>query len=48
MELLSDRCDTSKKMIKKHYDERDDTDKRELRAEILEEQLEDSSGGGYQ
>lgn len=48
MELLSDRCDTSKKMIKKHYDERDETDKRELRAEILEEMHEDSTGGGYQ
>lgn len=48
MDLLADRCDTSEEIIEKHYDEGDDSDKRELRAELLEELREDSTGGGYQ
>ena len=48
MRLLSDRCDTSEDMIEKHYDERDASDKRNLRTETLREMRDGSTGGGYQ
>lgn len=45
--LLSERCDTSEKMIDKHYDERNAEEKRNLRKEILEELQDEDSEGGY-
>jgi len=48
MRLLSDRCDTSEEMIEKHYDERDESDKRNLRTETMKELRDGSTGGGYQ
>jgi len=34
-------------VIKKHYDERDEGEKRELRQEVFEEIREEQNGGGY-
>lgn len=45
IEMLADRCDVSPEVIKKHYDQRDKTDRRELRQEIYEEVYGDSRGG---
>lgn len=42
--LLSDRCDTSEEILKKHYDERTDDEKRELRREFLDEFQSDEEG----
>lgn len=43
--VLSDRCDVSEEIIEKHYDERDETEKRELRQQVLEEFQEERDGG---
>ncbi len=47
VEILTDRCDVSKPVIEKHYDERDETAKRELRQKVLEEIRAERDGGGY-
>lgn len=44
---LSERCDVSREIIEKHYDERTDEEKRALRQRILDKTREESSGGGY-
>lgn len=41
-EVISDRCDVSEEILKKHYDERSIEERRELRRDILSE-----VGGGY-
>lgn len=46
-EVISDRCDVSEKIIEKHYDERGEQEKRELRQKILEEIRDSQNGGGY-
>ncbi|SNZ03622.1 Phage integrase, N-terminal SAM-like domain [Natronoarchaeum philippinense] len=45
IEMLADRCDVSPEVLKKHYDQRDKTDRRELRQEIYEEVYGNSQGG---
>lgn len=46
---ISGRSDVSEKTLEKHYDERDEQQKRKLRQQILEELREDQGqkGGGY-
>ncbi len=46
-EVIGDRCDVSEKVIEKHYDERNEQEKRELRQEVLEEIQDSENGGGY-
>lgn len=43
--VISERCDVSEQVLKKHYDERSEEEKRELRREFLDEIAEDK--GGY-
>lgn len=45
IEMLADRCDVSPEILQKHYDQRDKTDRRELRQEIYDEVYGDSQGG---
>jgi integrase len=45
--LVSGRCDVGKGVIEKHYDERDEDEKRELRQEVFEEIRDEQNGGGY-
>lgn len=45
--ILSERCDVSAEIIDKHYDERIDEEKRELRQRVLAEIREQRSEGGY-
>lgn len=44
IDFISDRCDVSPKIIKKHYDERTDEEKRERRREILDSVRDDAEG----
>ena len=46
-EIIGGRCDVSEKVIERHYDERDEQEKRELRQKIFEEVREGQNGGGY-
>lgn len=46
IEVLADRCDVSPEVLKKHYDQRDKTERREVRKQIYQEIYGDS-GGGY-
>lgn len=47
-QVLSDRCDVSEEVIEKHYDERDDEQKREFRQRILKKAWEEQGEeGGY-
>lgn len=46
-EVVGGRCDVSEEVIEKHYDERDDQEKRELREKIFEEIRDEQNGGGY-
>ncbi|MFC4356555.1 tyrosine-type recombinase/integrase [Halobium salinum] len=43
--ILSERCDVSEEMLKKHYDERTEDEKRELRRKLLAEV--ENQGGGF-
>jgi len=45
-ELISERCDVSEEILEKHYDERDENEKRDARRALLEEHR-DENGGGY-
>jgi integrase len=45
--FLSDRCDVSEEVIEETYDERDSSEKRELRQELLNEMGREAAGGGY-
>lgn len=45
VEVLSDRCDVGADILEKHYDERDEEERRELRREIIQEVIGDE--GGY-
>jgi hypothetical protein len=44
IDTISDRCDVSPKIIKKHYDERSEKEKRERRREILDGVRDDAEG----
>ena len=46
-ELISGRCDVSEVVIEKHYDERTETEKRELRKEVFEAISKETNGEGY-
>lgn len=46
-EIIGGRCDVSEKVIERHYDERDEQEKRVLRQRIFEEVREGQNGGGY-
>lgn len=45
IEILGNRCDVTPEVLKRHYDQRDKTDRRELRQEIYEEVYGNSQGG---
>lgn len=48
IDVLTERCDASEPVIDKHYDERTEEEKRELRRQILEQvENERDTGGGY-
>jgi integrase len=44
IEIISDRCDVSPEIIKKHYDERSEKEKRERRRKILDGVRDDAEG----
>lgn len=44
--VLSDRCDVSPEVLDRHYDKRDEEQKRRLRKEIMQE-VHSDSGGSY-
>jgi len=46
-EVISGRCDVSKKVIDKHYDERNEAEKRELRQSVFEDLRDEEKEGGY-
>lgn len=46
-EIVSGRCDVSEKVIDKHYDERDEEEKRKLRQKVFEEIRKEQDEGGY-
>lgn len=46
IDVLTERCDASEPVIDKHYDERDDDEKRELRRQILEQARDERDNGG--
>ena len=45
VEVVSDRCNVSPKVIEMHYDVRSEEDKMRQRREVLDEILPDGSGG---
>lgn len=47
IKVVSGRCDVSEKVIEKHYDERDEDEKRELRQQILEQIQAENDIDGY-
>lgn len=47
IEIVGGRCDVSPDVIKKHYDERDESERRSLRREIFNEVRDDRDGGGF-
>lgn len=44
---VSGRCDVTEKVLEKHYDERDETSKRQLRRKTSKANREQDNGGGY-
>ncbi len=46
-EVISGRCDVSEKVIERHYDERNEQEKRELRQKVFEQISKEQNGGGY-
>lgn len=47
LEIISGRCDVSAEVIEKHYDERDESEKRALRQKIFDEVRDQQDGGGF-
>ncbi len=47
VKVISGRCDVSEPVIEKHYDERDEEEKRQVRQKLLEELRENQDGGGF-
>lgn len=45
--FISGRCDVSPEVIEKHYDERDESEKRELRQKVFEEISDEQNGRSY-
>jgi hypothetical protein len=43
--FISGRCDISPDVLEKHYDERTESEKRELRKEVFDKNQETSTGG---
>ena len=46
VDVLTERCDVSEPVLDKHYDERNEDEKRELRREILEKVRSERNNGG--
>jgi len=46
IDIISDRCDVSEEVLRKHYDESTNEDRREIRRRVLDEYADDN-GGGY-
>ncbi len=46
LDVLSDRCDVSEEVIRKHYDETSEEERCKVRRQILDE-YSDENGGGY-
>jgi hypothetical protein len=46
--VISGRCDVSEEVIKKHYDERNPDEKRELRQKVMEKIRAENEQEGYQ
>lgn len=47
LEVISDRCDASEEVIRKHYDESTEEDRLRMRQQIIDDYSPDNNGGGY-
>jgi integrase len=46
VELISERCDVGADILDRHYDERDEAERREMRREIIQEYVDENGGYG--